>query len=697
MWARLERPARAGDLALMAFLAALPALVPRLRLVVLVAVGLIAARLSVHFSPHRFWQGFLGFYDVPAPFDPSAHRAMHGDLELAVFAFTATIGLAVALRHRFVAVVLLVVGAAWPATLVSGGSQLLRGSVILVGVLVLLTERAPRPALSAAAAVVFAAAAASTSPALARDELLNWQRWDIHSAGHREVGVAFAWNAIYTGIDFPKRPTTVFTATGPSQSHYWRATTLDIFADDRWFERLLPWVPATTRIDFSRSDLMPAAGVLRRSRITQRITIGGLADAHLVGAGEPIGFDTSGAASIQYAGDGKAMVVGTLRRGETYEAWSYAANPDPADLSSSSSRYPLAVTNQGYLDFEDGTRFPPFGRPRRPVTGPYAPLYRQSERVAGDAPTPYAAAVALEGWFRRTGGFRYDEHPPKAPGPPLVAFVTRTKRGYCQHFAGAMALMLRMLGVPARVAVGFTPGSYDTKSGVWTVTDRDAHAWVEAWFPGYGWLPFDPTPGRAQLDGSYSASSAGFDPRALLRALRGGNGGATAFERRLDRQFSRSVVRGSGADLPGNGGHVTPVTPGRPSLLRLLGLVAAGLVAAIAAAKVGLRRSRYLRSRDARATASACLRELADLLRDQGVRVPDSTTAGELAGLAREATGVDAHRFAAAADRARFGRSPAPREARDELRALKRSLRRELTYVARLRGFLSLRSLGFSG
>jgi hypothetical protein len=695
MWARLERPARAGDFALMAFLAALPALVPRLRPVVLVAVAVLAARLSVHLSPHRFWQGFLDFYDVAVPFDPGGHHAMHGDLELAVFGFTAAAGLAVARRRRFAAAVILVVGAAWPATLVTGGSELLRGSLILAGVLVLLAERAPRPALAAAAAVVLAAAAASTSPALARDELLNWQRWDIHSPSHRAVDVSFAWNSIYTGIDFPRRPTTVFTATGPSQSHYWRATTLDIFAGDRWLERLLPWVPARTRIDFSRSDLMPAARIVRQSRVAQRITIASLADAHLVGAGEPIGFDTSGAASIQYAGDGKAMVVGALRRGETYTAWSYAANPDPADLSSSTSRYPAAVVNQGYLDFEDGTRFPLFGRSRRPVTGPYAPLYRQAERVAGDAPTPYAAAVALEGWFRRTGGFRYDEHPPKASGPPLVAFVTRTKRGYCQHFAGAMALMLRMLGVPARVAVGFTPGGYDSRSGVWTVTDRDAHAWVEAWFPVYGWLPFDPTPGRAQLDGSYSASSPGFDPRALLRALRGG--GATAFERRLDRQFSQTVVRGSGPDLPGNGGHVTTVAPGRPSLLRLLGLVAAGLVAAIAAAKVGVRQRRYLRSRDPRATAAACLRELADLLRDQGVRVPDSATPGELAELAREATGVDAERFAAAADRARFGRTPAPREARAELRALKRSLRRELTYVARLRGFLSLRSLGFSG
>jgi transglutaminase-like putative cysteine protease len=688
MWARLERPARAGDFAVMALLAAVPALVPRFRLVALVLAALVAARLAVQLSPHRFWHGFLGFYDVPAPFDPRLRRAMHGDLELAVFGFTAAVGLAAATRRRFAAVLALLVGAGWPATLLGGSGQLVRGSLILAGALVLLAERAPRPALAAAALVVLAAAGASTAPALAKDELLNWQGWDIHSAASRPVDISFAWNSIYTGIDFPKRATTVFTATGPGGPHYWRAATLDVFGGDRWLERILPWVPARNRIDFARAQ---------SDRLRQRISIAALADAHLVAASEPIAFDTTDAAPIQYAGDGQAMVAGTLRRGQTYTAWSYAANPEPAALARVPARYPAAVVNQGYLDFENGLRFPAFGASRRvTLAGPYRALQRQAERVAGDAPSPYAAAVALEGWFRSSGGFRYDEHPPTLVGePPLVAFALTTKRGYCQHYAGAMALMLRMLGVPARVAVGFTPGAYDARSGVWTVTDRNAHAWVEAWFAGYGWLPFDPTPGRARLDGTYSASSAGFDPRALLLALRGG-GRSTAFERKLDRQFSGAAVRGSGADRPGNGGHVTASAPGRPSLLRLLGFVLAGAVAAIAVAKTGLRRGRYL-GRDPRATATACLRELADVLRDQGVDVPASATPTELAGLARDATGVDAAPFAQAVERARFGRRPTAGEARTELRALKRALRRELTFVARLRGFVSLRSLGLSG
>ena len=131
------------------------------------------------------------------------------------------------------------------------------------------------------------------------------------------------------------------------------------------------------------------------------------------------------------------------------------------------------------------------------------------------AESPYEATLTIERWLRSDGGFTYDEHPP-APAalPPLVDFVERTKLGYCQHFAGSMALMLRYLGIPARVAVGFTSGTW--KDGTWTVTDHDAHAWVEAWFSGYGWLTFDPTPGRGTLSATYTNAS---DSADAIRAL----------------------------------------------------------------------------------------------------------------------------------------------------------------------------------
>ena len=77
--------------------------------------------------------------------------------------------------------------------------------------------------------------------------------------------------------------------------------------------------------------------------------------------------------------------------------------------------------------------------------------------------------------------------------PALADFMLYTHRGYCQMFSGAMALVLRLHGIPARVAVGFTSGKL-RGSDTYVVNDRDAHAWVEVYFPGYGWIPFEPTP-----------------------------------------------------------------------------------------------------------------------------------------------------------------------------------------------------------
>ena len=76
----------------------------------------------------------------------------------------------------------------------------------------------------------------------------------------------------------------------------------------------------------------------------------------------------------------------------------------------------------------------------------YRPLYRAARRVVGDASSPYGATLAIESWLRTTG--KYTQHPPNQGPQPLLDFVLRTKRGYCQHFAGAMALMLRYLGYP---------------------------------------------------------------------------------------------------------------------------------------------------------------------------------------------------------------------------------------------------------
>jgi Transglutaminase-like superfamily len=354
---------------------------------------------------------------------------------------------------------------------------------------------------------------------------------------------------------------------------------------------------------------------------------------------------------------------------------------------------------------------PPFGSPGRErrvqelfrrsyIAREYRGVYTVARRVVGEPANPYAAALELEGWFR-SGAFTYDEHPPAAGSQPaLVGFVLQTRRGYCQHFAGAMALMLRYLGVPARVAAGFTSGTYDRRTHEWTVTDHDAHTWVEAWFPRYGWLPFDPTPGRGSLNGPYTASSPHFDLSDGLLAV-----GRGILKRQVSGFDLRNLRKGAAAK-PVKPGKTRESARGEPSggqigpLLKLLVLVGALVLALIVALKVALRKQRYL-TRDPRRRAAACVRELVDFVADQGARAPPSTTLHELARLVERELGVSARAFVAAAAAARFGPAggahEAARIAREELRALRRELRASLTRSERALGLVSLRSLGLTG
>ncbi|SOB84587.1 transglutaminase family protein [Streptomyces sp. 1331.2] len=118
----------------------------------------------------------------------------------------------------------------------------------------------------------------------------------------------------------------------------------------------------------------------------------------------------------------------------------------------------------------------------------------QARKVTSGAQNDYDRAMALVNWF--TGpDFKYDTSVSAGTGSNAIAVFLRDRRGFCVHFASTMAAMARSLKIPARVAVGFTPG--DNKGGnVYSVTGRMYHAWPELYFSGYGWLRFEPTPSR---------------------------------------------------------------------------------------------------------------------------------------------------------------------------------------------------------
>ncbi|MGZ4290799.1 MAG: transglutaminase-like domain-containing protein, partial [Gaiellaceae bacterium] len=461
-------------------------------------------------------------------------------------------------------------------------------------------------------------------------------------------------------------------------------------------------------------SLEPPAARRPKNQSREIVTVNTLADRHLAGGSIPIRFEAAGGAPLVPLEPGFAALNQDLPRGFRYTVWSYTARPTVAALRRSPPDYPLEMTQDDLFDVGDGETLPAFGAPARShdVAGEYAvhprlraylPLARLAEKVAGGARSPYDAVEDLENWFVSSRTFHYSNHPTVLK-PALVGFVTKTHAGYCQYFAGAMALMLRYLGIPARVAVGFAAGTYDSRRHVWNVTDREAHAWVEVWFKGYGWLPFDPTPAAAGA--APRQTQAGLQPAAGKGAGRSASSAAGGTGAARNTSPEEQKLRGNNgfadnAPRPHVSSRAPAVGAGsgggdrsRPVLLLLVALAA--VVGGIALAKVGFRLTRSAR-RDPRGVAAACRQELAAFLLDQRIEAPRSATLGELGELVRREFGVGPEAFVAAATAARFGpvenAAAASVAARRELRALLEGARRGLTWRDRLRGLLSLRSL----
>lgn len=709
-WLRFEQPLgsapwRAGVLLLLALAAAaLPGW--RLRAAGSAAAAFFAVRLAfgVWLLPHPvaafarvgtdFGRGFRDFYATHLPFDPPLHVEMTGIVLVAVFAFALLVALVAAARQPVGAALALLAGAGWPATLLGPSHAIGMGAAILAAgllvIAVLGSRRIPVLALPVGTVLVLAAVAVGAATA-ARSGAVHWQSWNLTGSGSPE-SVSFVWDAQYGGLDWPSKSTVVLDVRSKTPPSYLRAEVLDDFAGDRW----LAGAPRPS------DSLEPPAAFDPTHETKEVVTVAGLSDIHLVGGSVPVRFASG--TSIDEPEPGFAVIPTGLGRGFSYTVWSYAPGPSEAALSRVPPAYPRVLLTGGMLGIGDGIQVPPFGaagRERDVIQSltstvdlyPYLPLARLAEQVTRGARTPYAAVADLDRWFLVGGGFRYSDHPPVV-APPLVGFATRTRAGYCQYFAGAMALMLRYLGIPARVAVGFAGPTYDAASRTWTVTDHDAHAWVEVWFRGYGWLPFDPTPAapgssRGSLVHQFTRHGGSGESAPRQRALP--KAPATKGRKAANGTVSRlhlGHAAGANSGPPQAGGHL--------SYVLLLLLVLAGAVGAIAVAKQARRVAGRL-ARDPRRLAAACREELASFLLDQGMEPARSATVRELGELVRRQLGVDADAFVAAATAARFGRiedaDGAARAARSELRRLLAECRRYLSRRERLLGLLSLRSL----
>ncbi len=286
-----------------------------------------------------------------------------------------------------------------------------------------------------------------------------------------------------------------------------------------------------------------------------------------------------------------------------------------------------------------------------------ASLERVADSITASSRTNYDRAVAIQTWLRDTDRFEYDEQAPGGNGISAIEEFLRVKRGFCVHFASAMALMARTQGIPSRVAVGFLPGR---ASGVneREVRLHDAHAWPELYFEGVGWVPFEPTPGRRTgAPPAYTQTGNGAEPTPEESASAAPEPTASA-----------TAAVGGRREAERNQGESGDAEQSVPLLARVpwrgLGVGAAAIAVLLVPALVrrSTRRFRWRRAADPAAQVLAGWAEVRDTALDLGYVVTESETprqfasrltddaqlAGEpAAGLARLARSTERVRYSA--------------------------------------------------
>ena len=448
--------------------------------------------------------------------------------------------------------------------------------------------------------------------------------------------------------------------------HLWRATVLDRFDGTRFL--------ASGHAPPEPHGVATEPTHLRWIT-TATFTVRALAGRELLSPGQILVAKVEGSDPMQLqspAPDGTMAGATTLPGSARYAVTAYVPHPTVREMRASATM--VSAAYRPYVSFELPS---PAGSPQptssattagraRIEASPYAPVYRLARRLAAGSTDTYDLATRIQSFLRT--GFAYDTRTPRTRYP-IVTFLLRERRGYCQQFSAAMTLMLRMDGIPARVASGFLPGSRNSPSAAFKLRGPDAHAWVEVFFTGIGWVAFDPTPSQ-HLSLPTGGGGSELSPAQLAASSRAKPGRSQA---RLPLHHSA----GTGTPDGGTGRWFIAVLAGAAGLLAMLAL--------------GLWRASTVRRGSARDGGDDAIAELVRALSRLGQAPSPGTTLSELERGLSESHGAPAASYLRSLQALRYApgsalRMPSARE--------RRHLRRALTAgrgpLARLRGLRAL-------
>jgi protein-glutamine gamma-glutamyltransferase len=420
---------------------------------------------------------------------------------------------AAALARRHPGAAVLAAGAPWLAAVLLAGPQVSawQGAVIVLAGLLWLTRRST----SARTAVVLSVAAALAS-GVAAHALMPQDRRLFAPFGPGTAEPRFRvleTRPTFERVADRRTGATMLEIASPEPA-FWRMQVLDVFDGQGWAasrsaprlaEPAAQWIQVVVRVRELLNDLAVAPGAI--DHIWYRGTTFGVAGSAWRLLPRPEDGDTYLVTGRIVRADTRELRLAPQPRGQQVATYTrVGGNGDR------SRQPPLRVGPFGIpLPSRDGSAavrglpidVPLLGEPPDPAAtaalrrSPYRGVAALARRLASGARTELQVVARAVSYLRDEGRFRYTTDVPP-PGPfPLVDFLERTHAGYCQHFAGAAALLLRLAGVPARVVAGFGTGV--RSHGSYDVRDVDAHDWIEVYFSGIGWVPFNPTPAAAPV------------------------------------------------------------------------------------------------------------------------------------------------------------------------------------------------------
>ena len=334
---------------------------------------------------------------------------------------------------------------------------------------------------SLAMAAVAVAGAMAAGPVLGSDEEPIINLTDAVERGRRTSGRVVISPLVDIRGRLVNQGDTVMFQVRASERSYWRLTALDRFDGQVWTSRA-EYAARPTQLP----TLFPSGSTVQES--VQQFTIEQLGAVWLPAAFEPRSLvsttDNAGGGDISYEPSSSTLIVGrTLAssNGLSYTVTSALPRFDPEALKAIPLDAVAATPVDSYTS----------------LPSDFSPRVRElAAQLTVGAGSRYEQALALQDFFRN-GSFVYDANVvPGHSGNRIEDFLS-TRRGYCEQFAGTFAAMARSVGLPARVAVGFTVGEADADDqNLYLVQGKHAHAWPEVFLAGVGWVAFEPTPGR---------------------------------------------------------------------------------------------------------------------------------------------------------------------------------------------------------